>query len=180
MPELPADATPEAVSAAIDALGFTDAAALKAAIGGDAAKFNGFSAWSRAVKGRDGNVAAHGELAESRNLAASWRLGAETLFKGEPAIAFSGIGVGDAGQPGLPGSFEVAVSVRDGADAAMVSAAKVAEMFEATGSLDDWEGDARLAPNVSEPRREADGTLRFTVTPGDGSARRAFIRIRAR
>ena len=50
-------------------------------------------------------------------------------------------------------------------------------MFEATGDLGDWNGAAKLTPEVTV--EEGDGaTMRFTVTPGDGTAPRAFLRIR--
>ena len=53
---------------------------------------------------------------------------------------------------------------------------KVAAMFEATGDLGDWTG-AALAPQVRSLGKSGD-SMRFTVTPGDGSAPTAFLRIR--
>ncbi len=50
-------------------------------------------------------------------------------------------------------------------------------MFEATSDLGDWDGAAKLASTVEV--LESDGTtLRFRVTPGDGTANSAFLRIR--
>lgn len=45
------------------------------------------------------------------------------------------------------------------------------------GDLGDWNGAAKLTPEVTV--EEGDGaTMRFKVTPGDGTAPRAFLRIR--
>ncbi len=50
-------------------------------------------------------------------------------------------------------------------------------MFEATSDLRDWDGAAKLTPTVEV--LEGDGTaMRFRVTPGDGTAASAFLRIR--
>ena len=49
-------------------------------------------------------------------------------------------------------------------------------MFEATSDLGDWNG-AALTPVVSVEDGEG-ATMRFKVTPGDGTATRAFLRIR--
>ena len=52
---------------------------------------------------------------------------------------------------------------------------KVAEMFEATSDLGDWNGVAKLTPLISVEDGEG-ATMRFKVTPCDGTAR-AFLRI---
>ena len=50
-------------------------------------------------------------------------------------------------------------------------------MFEATSDLGDWDGAAKLTPAVSVETGDG-ATMRFKVTPGDGTATRAFLRIR--
>ena len=77
-------------------------------------------------------------------------------------------------------TMTVRVMVRDGADTATVDPAKVAAMFEATSDLGDWTGAARLAPVATPAGRDPDGAMRFTVTPGNGAATSAFLRIRVR
>ena len=44
--------------------------------------------------------------------------------------------------------------------------------------LGDWDGAAKLEPEVSIEATDDPTTMRFKVTPGDGSAERAFMRIR--
>ena len=61
------------------------------------------------------------------------------------------------------------------------AAEKVAGMFEATSDLGDWNGVAKMSPSVTveEPAAgDSAETMRFKVTPGDGSAPQAFLRIR--
>ena len=69
------------------------------------------------------------------------------------------------------------VTVLDGDEAVKCTAEKVKEMFEATSDLGDWNGAAKLTPIVSVEDGEGT-TIRFTVTPGDGTATQAFLRIR--
>ena len=57
------------------------------------------------------------------------------------------------------------------------AAEKVKAMFEATSDLGDWDGAAKLTPAVSVETGDG-ATMRFKVTPGDGTATRAFLRIR--
>ncbi len=71
----------------------------------------------------------------------------------------------------------VGVVAKDGEEIVQGDAAKVATMFEATSDLNDWDGAAKLAPTVEV--LESDGaTMRFRVTPGDGTVSSAFLRIR--
>ena len=74
-------------------------------------------------------------------------------------------------------SMIVGVVATNAVGAVQADAAKVAEMFEATSDLGDWDGAAKLTPMVEV--LEGDGaTMRFNVTPGDGTATSAFLRIR--
>ena len=73
----------------------------------------------------------------------------------------------------------MAVIVKDGEAAVKCAAEKVATMFEATGDLGDWNGAAKLTPAVTiEPVGDDPATMRFKVTPGDGTAPSAFLRLR--
>jgi len=61
--------------------------------------------------------------------------------------------------------------------ASTVDPAKVAAMFEATSDLRDWNGAAKLTPEVEVLGTDANGKMTFAVTPGDGTAQSAFLRI---
>ena len=68
------------------------------------------------------------------------------------------------------------MTVKDGESVVEVDAAKVAVLFECTGDLGDWTGEASLEAAVA--KKEAEGNvLRFEVTPGGGTAKWAFLRI---
>ena len=185
IPAVAADATPGAVTNAIETAGFADAAAVKAAIGGSAAEYNAFKAWAESVKNVVGSEKA-GEAAvvASPHAAVAYLLGAERLFANDPIveIAEMAIGNGTSGTGGASGTenrgtMTVAVKVKDGDTAVAVDAEKVAAMFEATGDLGDWNGAAKLTPTVTAEAGDG-ATMRFKVTPGDGTAPRAFLRIR--
>ena len=75
-------------------------------------------------------------------------------------------------------AMTVAVTVKDGESAVAVSAAKVAAMFEVTGDLGDWNGASELTPTVTTSGTDASGKMTFVVTPGDGTASKAFLRIK--
>ena len=181
IPEVDASATASVVTNAIDAAGFADAT-VKAAIGGSAAEYNAFRTWAGSVKGSGGGSAAAGEAAvvASPHAAAAFFLGAERLFVNEPTVEIEEVAIGN-GKSGTSetekrGTMIVAVAVKDGETAVAVNPEKVAAMFEATGDLGDWNGAAKLTPEVMV--EEGDGaTMRFKVTPGDGTAPRAFLRI---
>ena len=57
-----------------------------------------------------------------------------------------------------------------------MDAAKVAALFECTGDLADWTGEASLETAVEQKGAEGN-MLRFEVTPGDGTTKKAFLRI---
>ena len=171
------DALPEAVTNAIEAAGFVDMDAVKAAIGGSAAEYMAFKSWANGVKSVTGAaLAGEAAVVSSSHAAAAYLLGAERLFENAPVIKFDEIKVED-GASQMSVAMVVSVRVRDGDDVVKCSASKVATMFEATSDLGDWNGDAKLTPMVIV--EEGDGeTMRFRVTPGVGTADRAFLRIR--
>ena len=53
-----------------------------------------------------------------------------------------------------------------------------AAMLEATGDLGDWTGASKLTLTVTTSDTDASGKMTFVVTPGDGTAAKAFLRIR--
>ena len=196
IPVVADDATPEVVTNAIEAAGFADAAAVKAAIGGSAAEYNAFKAWAESVKvpiGDDGSMgssspttAGAAAVVASPHAAAAFLLGAERLFENEPTVEIEEVAIGNDGEGGgAMGSSRptiiLSVTVKDGENSVAVSSEKVKEMFEATSDLGDWNGAAKLTPTVTvdDPAAgDSAETMRFKVTPGDGTAPRAFLRIR--
>ena len=111
----------------------------------------------------------------------SYVLGAESLLENEPTIEFESMGVcsSDGGSPGVASpAMTVTVTVKDGERAVAVDQEKVAAMFEATGDLGDWTGAAKLTPAVTTSGTDANGKMTFVVTPGDGAAAKAFLRIK--
>ena len=112
-------------------------------------------------------------------------LGADALFVSEPEIRIASLALADAqgtgnGEQGTACAMTVTVEVKDGEDVVKVAADKIRDMFEATSDLGDWTGAAKLTPRVDVIGTEANGTMTFTVRPGDGATGSAFLRIRAK
>ena len=177
LPKIVGDADAATVNATVDEVGFADAA-VKAAIGGIAAEYRAFKTWADGVKGAAGDAPA-GEAAVVANAhaAAAYLLGAERLFENEPTVEIGELAIAEGESAGTT-AMTVAVTVKDGDSAVAVSAAKVAAMFEATGDLGDWTGAAKLTPTVTTSGTDASGKMTFVVTPGDGTASKAFLRIK--
>ena len=177
IPAVAVDADTATVNAAVDGAGFVDAA-VKVTIGGSATEYNAFKTWAAGVKGATGDALA-GEAAVVANAhaAAAYLLGAERLFVNEPTVEIGELAIVGGESAGIT-KMTVAVTVKDGASAVAVDAAKVAAMFEATSDLGDWDGAAKLAPTVTTSGTDASGKMTFVVTPGDGTAAKAFLRIR--
>ena len=177
IPAVAVDADAATVNAAVDGAGFVDAA-VKVTIGGSATEYNAFKTWAAGVKGATGDALA-GEAAVVANAhaAAAYLLGAERLFVNEPTVEIGELAIVDGESAGTT-VMTVAVTVKDGANAVAVDAAKVAAMFEATGDLGDWTGAAKLTPTVTTSGTDASGKMTFVVIPGDGTAAKAFLRIR--
>ena len=177
IPAVANDADAATVNAMVNDVGFADEG-VKEAIGGSAEEYTAFKTWAGGVKGTGGSSAPAGEAAvvASPHAAAAYLLGAERLFENAPTVEIGEVSVGDGESAGTTAMF-IAVTVKDGESVVAVNAAKVKAMFEATGDLGDWNGAAKLTPEVTV--EEGDGaTMRFKVTPGDGTAPRAFLRIR--
>lgn len=178
IPAVAVDADVATVNAVVDDIGFADAAAVKAAIGGSAEEYNAFKTWAGGVKGAVGDVpAGEAEVVANAHAAAAYLLGAERLFENEPTVEIGELAIEERSSGTLAPAMTVAVTVKDGETAVTVNAEKVAAMFEATSDLGDWTGAAKMSPTVTiEPGEGA--TMRFKVTPGDGTVEKAFLRIR--
>ena len=89
------------------------------------------------------------------------------------------VGSEDSGAMGASRhTMTISVTVKDGERSVAVDTAKVAAIFEATSDLGDWTGEAKLAPTVIATGIDASGKMSFTVSPGDGAAKSAFLRLR--
>jgi len=178
-PNIGSDSDAATINAAIEGVGFVNVVAVKSVIGESVEEYNAFKIWADGVKGATGDMLV-GETAVASNehATAAYLLGAAALFDNEPVIEISEVEVDDgADDPDEKGAITLSVTVKDGENAVVVASEKVKEMFEATSSLDDWEGDAKLTPVVHILERNG-ATMRFKVTPGDGKAASAFLRIR--
>ena len=177
IPAVAVDADAATVNAAIDGAGFVDAA-VKVTIGGSAAEYNALKTWAAGVKGATGDaLAGEAAVVANEHAASAYLLGSERLFENEPTVEIGELAIVDGESAGTT-AMTVAVTVKDGASAVVVTAAKVAAMFEATGDLGDWNGAAKLTPTVTTSGTDASGKMTFVVTPGDGTAAKAFLRIR--
>ena len=170
IPAIDTDAPPSVVTNAIESAGFADEAGVLAAIGGSSTNYLAFKTWAQTVPGGEAAVVA------SDYAAVSYLLGTETLFAQEPEILIAAL----AYSQGTGSAMSVTVVVKDGEEIALVDEEKVASMFEATGDLGDWDGAAKLIPSVSNATRNQDGTMTFTVVPGDSTVTSAFLRIKVK
>ena len=115
--------------------------------------------------------------------AEAYLLGAERLFENAPKVEFEEVVVengtqGTGGTEGTGTAISIAVTVRDGEEAVKCAAEKVKSLFKATSDLGDWDGAAKLEPEVSIEATDDPTTMRFKVIPGDGTESKAFLRIR--
>lgn len=171
IPQLGAGDGADHVRSAVASIGFADSEVANL-IGGDVVAYSNFRTWAQGVEGGEEAVVA------SPKAAVSYRLGAKRLFTQTPKIKLGDVATERFAAKRSAGvSMTVSVVVMDGVDAVEVASEKVAAMFEATSDLSDWTGAAKLTPTVEvlEGDRAA---MRFRVTPGDGTATRAFLRIR--
>ena len=171
MPQLGAGDGADRVRSAVASIGFADSEVANL-IGGDVVAYSNFWTWAQGVDGGEEAVVV------SPKAGVSYRLGAKRLFTQTPKIKLGEVATERSAVKRSAGmSMTVSVVVMDGVDAVEVASEKVAAMFEATSDLGDWYGAAKLTPVVET--LEGDGaTMRFRVTPGDGTAPSAFLRIR--
>jgi len=189
IPDVAAGADAATVNAAVDGVGFADEA-VKEAIGGSAVEYAAFKDWAGTVKGAgsaSGAAAGEAAVVANEHAAAAYLLGAERLFENAPKIEFEEVAVGDgeivdagASTSGhqVGSVVTVTVIVKDGEEAVKCAAEKVKSLFKATSDLGDWNGAAKLEPEVSIEATGDPTTMRFKVTPGDGTSPRAFLQIR--
>ena len=175
VPEIAEYATAGEVNAALEDVRFADANGVKETIGGDATKYAEFRSWARRLT--DGEVA----VVVSTNAVVSYLLGAERLFEKQPMIEMGdvSVGMGDGGATGHCAEVTVSVTVKDGDDALKCAIEKVAGMIEATSDLGDWGGSAKLVPIVTVEGSDG-ATMRFKVRFGDGTAAKAFLRVKVK
>ena len=174
--QIPNVTTDDKVDSTIDSVGFADAVAVKKAIGGSAAEYGRFKSWAGSVKDVNGAaIAGEAVVVGNTNAAAAYLLGADRLFANQPKVELGNLAVGDEG---VKGALTLSVTVKDGEDVVKCAAEKVKNLFEATSSLGDWQGEkVKLVPNVEILSGSGD-TMHFKVTPGDGTAPSAFLRVR--
>ena len=190
METLSDDANPTAVNLAISqmsASGLSDVVGVRAAIGGSVAKYKAFKEWADNVKNTRGVLAGEDAAIANTNAAAAFLLGAERLFENAPAIEMGDVVVAKSATLQEGGtSVTLSVTVKDGENAVVCVAEKVKEMFEATTDLAEWNGTAKLEPTVTVvddgDSTAGDGCvpMRFMVVPGDGTATRAFLRVKVK
>ena len=200
--EIDISASSAMVTNVIESIGFADVDGVMSAIGGSAAKYAAFKEWAGSVKtpvGSDGGgtvatQAGEAVVVANTNAAAAFLLGAESLFENAPTIEMGEMAVatsatlqeGGGQGAGRPTEVTVSVTVKDGDNAVVCAADKVKDMFEATADLGDWNGAAKLEPTVTvvegdgSEAGDANSPMRFTVVPGDGTATRAFLRVKVK
>ena len=176
LPRIAEDAVAGDVDAILGDVGFADTE-IKEVIGGSAAEYAAFREWAQCVRQASGNPGGGAAVVASPHAAAAYLLGAERLFENEPTVKIDELTIADGKTAGTT-AMAVSVTVKDGDNAVAVNATKVAAMFEATGDLGDWTGAAKLMPTVTTTGTDASGKMTFVVTPGDGTANRAFLRIK--
>ena len=140
------------------------------------AEYNSYRSWAYCARGPDGSFVGAAAVKASPHAWSSYIVGASGLMENEPTIELGGLEVADSASGAK--EMTVAVTVKDGERAVAVDQEKVAAMFEATGDLGDWTGAAKLTPTVTPSGTDASGKMTFVVIPGDGTAAKAFLRIR--
>ena len=144
---------------------------------GNVDDYNDFAEWANG-KGANG-------VRASRHAAASYLLGTTALLQNAPVITIDSMVVTNGiplprrrGSSSDVVSLTLTVTVTDGGEPVEVTAAKVAALFEATTDLSDWDTPAKkLDPHAEAITSGSDTTVTIRVTPGDGSAPQAFLRI---
>ena len=170
------DADGQAISNAVSVAGFADDSVMDV-IGGSAAEYAAFREWAASVTNVAGTaVAGVAAVIGNEHAASAYSLGSERLFANAPQIVFVETRADADGAGGC--AMRVGVTVVDGDSSVLCSAEKVGALFEATSDLRDWYGAAKLEPMVTVEASADPKTMRFKASPGDGSAPRAFLRIR--
>ncbi len=142
------------------------------------AEYDAFRAWV------NGNNLYQPNVIANTNVVIAYLLGAERLFLKRPIIEIGDVEMGTGVEEPLNGQaarLTLTVSVKDGKDTVRCAAEKVKEWFEATRELDDWDGAAKLEPNVSvETSRDDLPKMWFTVSPKNDAVPKFFLRVKVR
>ena len=142
-----------------------DKARILELIGSSPDVYRAFKAWAEGL----GDIA----VAASVHAGDSFAFGVEELFESAPEVRFTDVFV----NTNASGTLDVAVTVKDGGAPKRVSSANVAQMFEATTDVADWT-EGRIEATVTDRTGAVATPVEFTVTPGDGTSEKAFLRIR--
>ena len=130
-------------------------------------EYDNYRTWALSVSGGAEAVQA------SHHAYASYMLGTAALLENEPTFNIDAVAVDEEGSST---SITLNVTIKDDQDAVQAAQERVAALFEATESLRDWV-NGRLTPTVVPLDDGEGGAMRFKVTPGDGTAPRAFLRL---
>ena len=153
------------IEPALRASGTVDKARILELIGSSPDVYRAFKAWAEGL----GDIA----VAASAHAGDSFAFGVEELFENAPEVRFTDV----AANANASGTLDVAVTVKDGGAPKRVSSANVAQMFEATTDVADWT-EGRIEATVTDRTKDLATPVEFTVTPGDGTSEKAFLRIR--
>ena len=181
IPEIAGDALPEAVSNAIDAVGFVDVAAVKAAIGGKASEYGRFREWAQnTIKDEDAVVS-------SCYAAASYLLGADRLVP--DALTSDDIKIESFEPTAEDGKFAFEVSIADvgigggvtitdaNREAIMANVRKVLGVEGATTLDESAFSSDNIEITFDVP---IDGKARFTATPPANVGNSFFMRVKVK
>ena len=153
------------IADALRASGAVDKERILELIGSSPDADRAFKAWAESL----GDIA----VAASSHAGDSFAFGVEELFENAPEVRFTDVSV----NTNASGTLDVAVTVKDGDSPKRVSSENVAQMFEATTDVADWT-EGRVEANVTDRTKKVATPVEFTVTPGDGTSEKAFLRIR--
>lgn len=141
----------------------------------DVATYNELRTWS------DNCGISHEAVRDSVLVGPSFALGTVNLLANEPMVSL--VDVASAGSSGR--SLSVTVCVKDGEEDVLVTAERVAEMFEATSSLSDWLGGGSsnehsldIAVEIVRPSGGTVFSPQFRITPMEPTPQQMFLRIR--
>ena len=153
------------IEPALRASGAVDKVRILELIGSSPDVYRAFKAWAEGL----GDIA----VAASVHAGDSFAFGVEELLENAPEVRFTDVSV----NTNASGTLDVAVTVKDGGAPKRVSSANVAQMFEATTNVTDWT-EGRIEATVTDRTKDLATPVEFTVTPGDGTSEKAFLRIR--
>ena len=155
------------IEPALRASGAVDKVRILELIGSSPDVYRAFKAWAEGL----GDIA----VAASVHAGDSFAFGVEELFENAPEVRFTDVSVNTNESGTL--DVTVTVMVKDGDKSKPVKSENVAQMFEATTNVADWT-EGRVETTVTDRTKDLATPVEFTVTPGDGTSEKAFLRIR--